>query len=69
MRVSWHVCILYIECTRCIINIQYIYILCVCVCRFGSAKECQSYYENRWVLRDVPDICESNDKKEQTHYN
>jgi hypothetical protein len=38
--------------------------------KFGSAKEYWGYYyENRWVLRDVPDISESNDKKEQTHYN
>jgi hypothetical protein len=38
--------------------------------KFGSTKEYWGYYyENRWVLRDVPDISESNDKKEQTHYN
>jgi hypothetical protein len=37
--------------------------------RFGSAKEYMGYYENLWVLQDVRDICESNDKKEQTHHN
>jgi hypothetical protein len=37
--------------------------------RFGSAKKYWGYYENKWVLRDVPDICESSDKKEQDRYN
>jgi hypothetical protein len=37
--------------------------------RFGSAKEYWGYYENKWVLRDVPDICESSEKKDQDRYN
>jgi hypothetical protein len=37
--------------------------------RFGSAKEYWGYYENKWVLRDVPDICESSNKEEQDRYN
>jgi hypothetical protein len=36
--------------------------------RFGSAKEYWGYYENKWVLRDVPDIYESSDKNEQDRY-